>query len=388
MVPPVRRIITLGDNKLVYNSIIGFVGDRLTHRGNFVEAGKNRMKLVQITRRILIPAVYNILIIIVLFSGAELVYRVYVARRTIFERLPFFQYDKDLGWIPRPGIYSNLGGRVTIDSNCFRKMERSKNSSNKQLILACGDSFTFGYDVSDEETWPFFLATMLDCRVVNAGVTGYGLDQTVLRLSKIIDDVKPDLVIVSMIWGDIHRCGLSKRERFKPYFDLVDGRLVLFNTPVPKPGTLPDRLPWYERSLIFHRLKRTWYGHLNPGHIRAHNRGMELSPHLIDWAIRMSYKNGARIMVLIQPSMVDGWPNQVPKCAELESTIRTTGVMVLNLTEELFAIIPGKEDKMMKYFRGWNDEHMTPEGNRWVAEKLTNFIKEEDLLCNTNKGEL
>ena len=44
--------------------------------------------------------------------------------------------------------------------------------------MAVGDSFTFGDEVNDGQTWPAQLQQLTGRRVINGGVSGYGFDQT------------------------------------------------------------------------------------------------------------------------------------------------------------------------------------------------------------------
>ena len=57
-----------------------------------------------------------------------------------------------------------------------------------------GDSFTFAAEVSDADAWPNQLSAMLDCRVANYGVGGYGTDQAMLRFLQ--TEVGPASIIV------------------------------------------------------------------------------------------------------------------------------------------------------------------------------------------------
>ena len=52
-------------------------------------------------------------------------------------------------------------------------------------ILAVGDSFTFGDEVNDGQTWPAQLQLLTGRRVLNGGVSGYGFDQIVLRAEQL-----------------------------------------------------------------------------------------------------------------------------------------------------------------------------------------------------------
>lgn len=82
-------------------------------------------------------------------------------------------------------------------------------------ILVLGDSFTFGAGVADEETFASRLDVILgeEVSVVNGGQPGYGLFQMEATLHRLVDVVKPEIVVV-MIWqGDFLRRPASERER-------------------------------------------------------------------------------------------------------------------------------------------------------------------------------
>ncbi|MDP8236068.1 MAG: GDSL-type esterase/lipase family protein, partial [Candidatus Erginobacter occultus] len=160
------------------------------------------------------------------------------------------EFDRWLGWVPKPGRY----GRHVITPDRFRNNQPPNLSPTGKKVLICGDSFAYGCGALDEETWPYYLAAATGWRVTNAGVSGYGLDQIVLRLEQVIPHIRPELVIISVIANDVDRCELSKRTRYKPYFTIVDDKPVLRNQPVPSPIESPGLHRWYESSLIIRHL--------------------------------------------------------------------------------------------------------------------------------------
>jgi hypothetical protein len=106
-------------------------------------------------------------------------------------------------------------------------------------ILVLGDSFTFGEDVGDDETYSHHLEALLPAtEVVNLGVHGYGHDQMLIYLREVIGRYRPDVVILGFMTGDMERNVLSFRDYAKPRFVLDDGRLALRNSPVPPPSEL------------------------------------------------------------------------------------------------------------------------------------------------------
>jgi lysophospholipase L1-like esterase len=69
-------------------------------------------------------------------------------------------------------------------------------------ILTVGDSFVFGDQVSDDETWPSILERRLNRRVVNGGVSGYGTAQALLRAKQLLTAKSYSLVILSILVND------------------------------------------------------------------------------------------------------------------------------------------------------------------------------------------
>jgi hypothetical protein len=109
-----------------------------------------------------------------------------------------------------------------------------------------GDSYAYGDEVGDEETWAALLQEFTHRRTVNAGVSGYGLDQIVLRAEKAARDVKPAALVLMFIAEDLRR---SEMKRVwgaeKPYFERGDGAPVLRNVPVPEAPDPESTLdPW------------------------------------------------------------------------------------------------------------------------------------------------
>jgi hypothetical protein len=74
-------------------------------------------------------------------------------------------------------------------------------TSANGAILAVGDSFVFGDQVADGETWPAILEERLNRPVVNGGVSNYGAAQAVLRAEQLLKAEPYTLVILSIVVG-------------------------------------------------------------------------------------------------------------------------------------------------------------------------------------------
>jgi hypothetical protein len=100
------------------------------------------------------------------------------------------RFDDRLGFVPREGFnavvnepdwgYTDV--KITITSEGFR-LNNIGMVPNVTNVLVVGDSFTFGSQVSDNETWPACLERKLNRGVDNGGVSDYGAAQSLLRAS-------------------------------------------------------------------------------------------------------------------------------------------------------------------------------------------------------------
>lgn len=84
----------------------------------------------------------------------------------------------------------------------------SKENINAQLlpynaiILAFGDSITYGYGANKGEDYPALLATIIGRKVINAGISGERADQAKSRIAETLQKNKPQLVIVEIGGND------------------------------------------------------------------------------------------------------------------------------------------------------------------------------------------
>ncbi len=128
--------------------------------------------------------------------------------------------------------------KVSTDSNGFRNSNPNPAANFK--ILTVGDSYTFGDQVSDSDTWQACLNKRFkDYEFVNAGVFGYGTHQALLRSQEIIKENPYKYVILQTLVGEnFKRDQLDIRSGFvKPYLKKSNGNIVL--SP-PPPRSTPN----------------------------------------------------------------------------------------------------------------------------------------------------
>jgi len=156
-------------------------------------------------------------------------------------------YDPSKGWMSKPNIRNmTVFGNKTLNTNS--KGFRGKNeyaytkNPDKFRILIVGDSFTFGDEVSDNETYSYYLQSMIpNAEVMNFGVHGYGHDQMLILLEEQAANYSPDLIILGFLPTDMSRNLLRFRDYAKPRFVLKNNELKQTGTPVPTPQ---DILRW------------------------------------------------------------------------------------------------------------------------------------------------
>jgi GDSL-like Lipase/Acylhydrolase family len=214
--------------------------------------------------------------------------------------------DPHLGYVPRPG-YSVRG--VSFDAEGFRRDGDIPASAAGGPIVAVGDSYTYGNEVTDTETWPAHLQELTDERVLNGGVSGYGFDQTVLRAESAAAAIHPSVIVVSFIADDIRRTEMRRLwGAEKPYFDLYGDRLALRNVPVPPRPDPSHTLDFWRRTLGYSYLveftverlglQYGWFGN----HIRVHpaGTGERIACLLAGRLAKLQRTSGAAVLVVAQ----------------------------------------------------------------------------------------
>lgn len=162
---------------------------------------------------------------------------------------------RERGWALSPGLRrvpAFAGGVVSSNSQGLRGLREHAlpKPAGLRRILAFGDSFTFGEDVGDADTFCQRLGGLLPgVEVLNLGVRGYGHDQMLLYLRETAARYEPDLVLLGYVTDDALRNLSGFRDFAKPRFELEGPRLVLRGTPVPTPGEVLAAEPYRSKLL-------------------------------------------------------------------------------------------------------------------------------------------
>ena len=117
------------------------------------------------------------------------------------------------------------------------------------VVLAFGDSLTFGIGANPQESYPAQLEALIGRKVVASGVPGEVSTEGLARLSSAIDEAKPQLVILCHGGNDLLRKldGAQAANNIRAMVRLAKAQgaqVVLIG--VPRPGLLPSAAGFYE----------------------------------------------------------------------------------------------------------------------------------------------
>jgi GDSL-like Lipase/Acylhydrolase family len=324
---------------------------------------------------------------LLLAMAGELLLRFRHGRLTDWSRITFnvayavsqlpTAYDSELGYVPRPGA-SNFGpDRVNVDDNGLRK-NGSLMTPPGPPILAVGDSFTWGSQVGDDQSWPAHLEQMLGRRVLNAGVNGYGVDQIVMRAERLVPIHRPVVVVVAIIGDDIKRCAYAYRHRrWRPYYTVNGDSLELHNVPIPReaPALAPKS---GFRNLLRHsyladyflkRLAPEWWL-LDEGTLQVHRDDERVAILLMDRLASLQRLTGVPILFVVERAT----PVEVPHVRRVIARAKNQGLQVLDVSETVLKLSKRSAGTPEAFSFGLN--HLTSLGNRWVADRIAEKLRE------------
>jgi lysophospholipase L1-like esterase len=165
---------------------------------------------------------------LIAFVGAVLIE--VVARALVPEPLEWrehpakiLEFDATRAWRLRPlAVDFTVDKPVRVNAAGFRDREFATTREPGVARVACvGDSYTYGWGVELEESYPKQLERRLSSKstaeVLNFGVFGYNADQVLETLRSQVAPYAPDLVLYGFYWDDLLpvRAELMRRETFE-----------------------------------------------------------------------------------------------------------------------------------------------------------------------------
>lgn len=297
-------------------------------------------------------------------------------------------YDPELGWVQAPDY---AGGAFNTIAYGIRRNSLFDSSVEQGAILAVGDSFTAGSEVEDAMAWPAQLERMLGRRVLNAGVGGYGTDQTILRAEALIEALSPRIVILGFLTESVLRSGYSVFNAPKPYFiETADG-WQLFNQPVPReppPRAEPAYKMLLSRSfaahliLSRHRFMDWWYTGDGPQFTRSGADAAAVTCHLLERLQPRLASTETRGIVLMQYGgfVFAGQRGRPAHVQQVLDCAKKLGYPIVDEFDSLDVIAKRSiADLKKNYVMAAGDSsygHMSPEGNGLIAALLRQSLSD------------
>ena len=148
-----------------------------------------------------------------------------------------------------PGLLPVLLLAVCL-AGCGNKTPRLDKLGAADVIVAFGDSLTYGTGARVEESYPAVLEQMIGRTVVRAGVPGEVTAGGLNRLPGVLDEHRPRLVIVCLGGNDMLRKGLPAdiEANLREILKLIKARGAgAMLVGVPAPGLITSAPKFYEK---------------------------------------------------------------------------------------------------------------------------------------------
>ena len=297
--------------------------------------------------------------------------------------------DRLLGYVPNKNISTVINRwnweKVKITTNELGLRNSIMNKSSKN-ILTVGDSFTWGDQVSDEETWQSCLNRKnLNHNFLNGGVFGYGTAQAIMRAQKLYPLIEPDGLLVStMVGNNFDRDQLSIRTGFpKPFLSLsplgdIEVKFVesfdIPNTKFSSKNTIKFRDHLFVNFTFLSLFRDNFIGKKylkTESKFTSNISVLGLNPatknEIINWSVSQSLKLSPKVVWLLQyQSKIN--KNILQERQYLKKVLKTAKVKVI----DTFDYLHGDNKQIIDKEKLWTKftSHHTALGNEVVCKVI------------------
>ena len=116
------------------------------------------------------------------------------------------------------------------------------------VIVAFGDSLTYGTGARESESYPVVLGELIKRKVIRAGVPGEATGGGLERLERVIDEHQPVLMIVCLGGNDMLGRSADAQiiANLREIIKTIKGRgISVMLVGVPRPGLITETAPFY-----------------------------------------------------------------------------------------------------------------------------------------------
>ena len=297
------------------------------------------------------------------------------------------EFDTVLGWRLKDNLYAKGSGFTTglyglrMNSNEIRPPALGG-------ILAVGDSFTAGSGVIDDDSWPAQLETEIHQPVHNAAAGAWGVDQMVLRAEQLAPELRPKVLILSILGQDSLRNAFEiYGGGYKPYFVIEHGEAVLRGVPVPKVSTRSMDIGILREilghSYLLHwmlmRVSPTKWVHDQYRYRQIHSDqiGVEISCHLMDRLLRLQEEYSLRIIVAMQYGASESSAQEPPWYGPpVLACAKKRGFETVDTCPPLKSLADHDHSRFVGLWlnEGGQLGHMSAAGNQFAAELFRDIL--------------
>jgi lysophospholipase L1-like esterase len=150
------------------------------------------------------------------------------------------------GWVPQRPAFALLLTVALV--SCGERVPRIAPVGPNEVIVAFGDSLTYGTGAAETESYPAVLAQLIGRKVVRAGVPGEVTAQGLARLPQVIEEHRPALMIVCLGGNDMLRRmdEAQVRRNLREIIRAIKSRgIAVVLVGVPKPALIASAPAFY-----------------------------------------------------------------------------------------------------------------------------------------------
>lgn len=285
--------------------------------------------------------------------------------------------DDVLGWTLKENVSVPMwNGTLSTNEAGLRVAAGASPKPGRAFVLAAGCSATMGDEVSDQFSWPAQLEEKSGRKVINAGVSGYGMDQAYLRAEMLLSQFEAEWIVLTIIPDSIFRALHNRRFGVpKPVFAVTktgDLELLPPRRQINRARTL--ELVGYSHlmSFLIKRLSAKSYVDLGDD-VMEHQNHYAISKGLTDRFMQLAQKHGSKLMVvyLNAPKEFNYVPEVLYHPATLDSDvqyIKTRNLTFYDVRDDLLLEFNRDKSYVRSFYApGW---HFTPTGNSWFADRI------------------
>ena len=137
---------------------------------------------------------------------------------------------------------------LLLVGGCGGKTPKISKLANTDVIVAFGDSLTYGTGAAEQESYPAVLTRLIGHDVVRAGVPGEVTAQGLQRLPEVIEEYRPRLMIVCLGGNDmLRRLSVAEtRANLRAMISMIkDHGIAVVLIGVPQPALLSSAPEFY-----------------------------------------------------------------------------------------------------------------------------------------------